>query len=122
MSSSDRSVGSRSRRSGEQFREERLVRIALGAFAIGFDPFGMLDSQIIVNLFLELGVGVDFVIHGYYSGKIQVGRVTVPTRVSAEASTKVGVLSARYGQVRAFQRAARVCLRCARRSANWITL
>jgi hypothetical protein len=122
MSSSDGSVGSRSRRSGEHFREERLVRIAPGAFAIGLDPFGMLDSQIVVNLLLELGVGVDFVIHGYYSGKIQVGRVTVPTRVSGESSTKVGVLSARYGQVRAFQRAARVCLRCARRWANSITL
>jgi len=54
MSSSDRSVGSRSRRSGEHFREERLVRIAPGAFAIGFDPFGMLDSQIMVNLLLEI--------------------------------------------------------------------
>ena len=118
MSSSDRSVRSRSRRSGEHFREERLVRIAPRAFAIGFDPFGMLDSQIIVNLLLELGVGVDFVTHGYCPGKIQVWRVTFPTKGSAELSTKVGVLSARYGQVKALQRAARVCLRCARRWAN----
>ncbi len=41
MSSSDRSVGSR--RSVEQFREARLVRIAHGRLAIGLDPFGMLD-------------------------------------------------------------------------------
>ena len=50
MSSSDRSIGSRSRQSAEQFREARLVRIAPGAFAIGLDPFGMLNPQIIVNL------------------------------------------------------------------------
>ena len=66
MSSSDRSVGCRSRRSGEQFREERLVRITLGAFAVGLDPFRMLDPQIVVNLLLELGVGVDLVKHGYW--------------------------------------------------------
>ena len=69
MSSSDRSVGSRSRRSAEQFREARLVRIARGTFAIGLDPFGMLDPQIVVNLLLELGVGVDLVIHGYCPGE-----------------------------------------------------
>jgi hypothetical protein len=66
MSSSDRSVGSRSRRSAEQFREARLVRIARGTFAIGLDPLGMLDPQIVVNLLLELRIGVDSVIHGYY--------------------------------------------------------
>jgi len=69
MGSSDRSVGSRSRRSAEQFREARLVRIARGAFAIGLDPFGMLDPQIVVNLLLEFGVGVDLVIHGYCPGE-----------------------------------------------------
>jgi hypothetical protein len=69
MSSSDRSVGSRSRGSAEQFREARLVRIARGTFAIGLDPFGMLNPQIIVNLLLELGVGVDLVKHGYWPGE-----------------------------------------------------
>ena len=64
MSSSDRLVGSRSRRSAEQFHKARLVRITRGTFAIWLDPFGMLDPQIAVNLLLELGVGVDFVIHG----------------------------------------------------------
>jgi hypothetical protein len=66
MSSSDRSVGSRSRRSAEQFREARLVRIAHGTLAVGLDPFGVLDPQIVVNLLLELGVGVDLVRHGYW--------------------------------------------------------
>src|SRR6266581_798447 len=121
MSSSDRSVGCRSRRSGEQFREERLVRITLGAFAVGLDPFRMLDPKIIVNLLLELGVGVDFVIHGYCPGKIQVRRGTVPTRGSAETSTSLGAVSARYGQVSVFQREARLCLPCARRWVNRIT-
>ena len=66
MSSNYRSVGFRSRRSAEQLREARLVRIAHGTLAIGLDPFGMLDPQIVVNLLLELGVGVDLVIHGYW--------------------------------------------------------
>jgi len=121
MSSSDRSVGSRSRRSGEQFREERLVRIAHGRLAIGLDPFGMLNPQIVVNLLLELGVGVDLVIHGYCPGKIQVWRGMVPTRGSAESSTSLGAVSARYGQVNVFQRTACMCFRCARRWVNRIT-
>lgn len=64
MSSSDRLAGSSSRRSAEQFREARLVRITLGRFAIRLDPFGMLDPQIVVNLLPELGVSVDLVKHG----------------------------------------------------------
>ena len=39
-------------------------RITLGGFAIWIDPFGMLDPQIVVNLFPELGVGMDLVRHG----------------------------------------------------------
>ena len=66
MSSSDRSVGSR--RSVEQFREARLVRITRGGFAIWLDPFGMLDPQVAVNLLPELGVGVDLVRHGHWLG------------------------------------------------------
>jgi len=64
MNSSDRLVGSPSRESVEQLREARLVRITHGGFTIWFDPFGMLDPQVVVNLSLELGVGVDLVIHG----------------------------------------------------------
>ena len=67
--SSDRLDGSPSQQSVEQSREARLVRIAHGTLAIGLDPFGMLDPQIVVNLLLELGVGVDLVIHGYASVK-----------------------------------------------------
>jgi hypothetical protein len=82
----------------------------------------MLDPQIVVNLLLELGVGVDL-IHGYCPGERFKGDCgTVPTKGSAESPTRVGAVSARYGQVRVFQRAARTCLRCARRRANWITL
>ena len=69
MSSSDRSVGFRSRRSAEQLREARLVRITHWGTAIGVNPVGMLDPQIVVNLLLELGVGVDLVIHGYWPGE-----------------------------------------------------
>ena len=123
MSSNDRSVGFRSRRSAEHFRQAQLVRITHWGAAIGVNPVGMLDPQIVVNLLLELGVGVDLVIHGNWPClKIQVRRETVPTKGSAESWTRVGAVSARYGQVRVLQRAARICLRCARRRANWITL
>ena len=64
MRSSDRFVGSPSRERIEQFHETRLVRITHGGFAIRLDPFGMLDSQVVVDLLLELGVGVDLVRHG----------------------------------------------------------
>ena len=43
MDSSERFVGSASRRSVEQFHKARLVRITHGALAIWLDPFGMLD-------------------------------------------------------------------------------
>jgi hypothetical protein len=42
-------------RSQEQFLEARLVSITLGAFSTWLDPFGMLDSQLFVNLLPELG-------------------------------------------------------------------
>jgi hypothetical protein len=50
MRSSDKLVGSPSRRNAEQLHEARLVRIAHGGFAIWLDPFGMLDPEVVVNL------------------------------------------------------------------------
>ena len=66
MRSSDKLVGSPSRRNAEQFHEARLVRIAHGGLAIWLDPFGMLDPEVVVNLLPELGVSVDFVRHSYW--------------------------------------------------------
>jgi hypothetical protein len=70
MITSDRLVGSPSRRRIEQFHEARLVRITRGGFAILLDPFGMLDPQVVVNLLQELGIGVDLVRHGHWLGEI----------------------------------------------------
>ena len=58
MNSSDRLVGSPSRQCVQQFHD------AHGGFAIWLDPFGMLDPQVVVNLFPELGVGMNLVRHG----------------------------------------------------------
>src|SRR5882757_2942200 len=69
MSSNGRLVGSPSRRNAEQFPEARLVRVTRGGAAIGVNPVGMLDPQIVVNLLLELGVGVDLVRHGNWIGE-----------------------------------------------------
>ena len=52
-----------SRQSVELFQE------AHGGFAIWLDPFGMLDPQVVVNLLLKLGVGVDLVRHGHWLGE-----------------------------------------------------
>ena len=68
MSSNGRLVGSPSRRNAEQFPEARLVRITRGGAAIGVNPVGMLDPQIVVNLFPEFGVSVDLVRHGNWLG------------------------------------------------------
>ena len=48
----------------EQFLQTRLVLVALGALARRLDPFGMLHSQIFVNLPLELCVSMNRVRHG----------------------------------------------------------
>ena len=69
MRSSDRFAGSPSRKSVEQVREARLVRITLGAFAIWLDPVGMLDPQVVVNLLPKLSVSVDLVRHGHWLGE-----------------------------------------------------
>jgi hypothetical protein len=122
MSSNNRLDGSPSQQSVERSREARLVRIAHGTLAIGLDPFGMLDPQIVVNLLPEFGVGMDLVIDGYWPGERFKGGATVRTMGSAESLTGMRALSARYAQVNEFQMAASTCLRCARRPANWITL
>ena len=47
----------------EQFDETRLVKITHGGFAIWLNPFGMLTSQVVVNLLPKLNVGMDLVSH-----------------------------------------------------------
>jgi len=42
----------------EEPPQARLVKIAHGRFAAWLDPFGMLPSQVLVNLSLKLGHGV----------------------------------------------------------------
>ena len=69
MRSSDRLVGSPSRQCVEQFYKARLVRITRGGAAIGVDPFGMLDPQVVVNPVPKLGIRVDLVRHGQWFGE-----------------------------------------------------
>jgi len=51
----------------QRFYQTRLVRITCGAFAVWLDPFGMLDSQIVVNLSPQVCVGMECVKHGHCS-------------------------------------------------------
>ena len=69
MRTNDRLVGSRSRRSFEQFHETRLVRITQRTLAIWLHPFGVLDPEVVVNLLPKLGVGVDLVRRGHWLGE-----------------------------------------------------
>ena len=74
----------------------------------------MLDSEVVVNLLPELGVGVDFV-----------SRETLPGerfKCGAPASNGFGAANASRARVRVFQKAACTRLRCALRRANWNTL
>jgi hypothetical protein len=48
----------RPRTSFEEPPQARLVKIAHGRLAAWLDPFGMLPSQVLVNLSLKLGHGV----------------------------------------------------------------
>lgn len=47
----------------QRFHEARLVRITQGRFAVGLDPFGVLNPQVIVNLFPQVCVRVKLVKH-----------------------------------------------------------
>ena len=49
----------RSRTSFQESAQARLVKLAHGRLAVWLDPFGMLPSQVVVNLLLKLGHGVD---------------------------------------------------------------
>jgi len=49
----------------ERFHETRLVRITHGRLAIWLDPFGMLDSQVFVNLFPQVCVCTELVKHNH---------------------------------------------------------
>ena len=66
-----RRLGSRTtfdwRRNTEQFCETGLVRLAGRAIAIGLNPFGVLNTQVIMDLSLKLNVRADFVGAGWRS-------------------------------------------------------
>jgi hypothetical protein len=47
----------------ERFHQARLVRITHGRLAIWLDPLGMLDPQVVVNLFPQVCVRIDFLKH-----------------------------------------------------------
>jgi hypothetical protein len=64
MRINNRLGGFSSRQTIKQFHKARLVRITHGGSAIWLDPFGMLDPEVVVNLFPELSVVVDLVRHG----------------------------------------------------------
>ena len=58
-------VGSRSPKTVDLFHQARLVRITHGTFAIWLDPFGMLDPQIVMDLFAQFCVGTELVEHNH---------------------------------------------------------
>lgn len=51
----------------QSFHQARLVRITHGRLAIWLDPFGMLDPQIVVNLFPQVRVRMELVKHNWFA-------------------------------------------------------
>ena len=49
----------------ECFHQARFVRITHGRLAIWLDPLGMLDPQVVVNLFPQVCVCMDLVNHDH---------------------------------------------------------
>ena len=41
----------------------------MGGLSTWLDTFGMLESQVAVNLLQELGIGADFLRHGHWLGE-----------------------------------------------------
>jgi len=53
----------------KELHEARLIRITQGGFAIWLDPFGMLDTEVVVNLLPELRVSADLMMHDRWLGE-----------------------------------------------------
>jgi hypothetical protein len=47
----------------QRFYQARLVRVTHGRLAIWLDPFGVLDPQVVVNLFPQFCVRMELVKH-----------------------------------------------------------
>src|SRR6266480_442916 len=47
----------------DQLRQAPLIRVAGGTITVRFDPLGVLDPQVFVNLLLKLAVGMNLVRH-----------------------------------------------------------
>jgi hypothetical protein len=69
MRINNRLSGFSSRQTIEQFHQARLVRITHRRFAIWFDPFGVLNPKVVVNLLPELCVSVDLMMQGRWLGE-----------------------------------------------------
>src|SRR5436305_10284810 len=53
----------------DQLRQALLVGVAGRTFTVGFNPIGVLDPQVFVNLLLKLAVGMNLVRHGNFRGE-----------------------------------------------------
>ena len=82
-----------SRQSIDQFHEAGVVRITNVRLASWLHPFGMLESQVVVNLLPELSVCVDLVRHGYLEDSRMPRESS--SNASAEWPTRVGGTSTR---------------------------
>ena len=77
----------------DQFREASVVRITNWGLATWLHPFGMLESQVVVNLLPKLGIGADLVRHGYAKDSRMPGEC--PSNAAVERSTSHGTANTR---------------------------
>jgi hypothetical protein len=52
----------------DQLRQASFVRVAGGTVTVGFDPIGVLDPQVFVNLLLKFAVGMNLLRHDNFLG------------------------------------------------------
>ena len=72
-----RAIGSDLFEVSEQFHEPRFIRITDGRFTVWLHPFGMLDSEVVMDLLPKLGVSVNAVSLRHCLVKTQVYSRTV---------------------------------------------
>jgi len=92
-----RAVGSDLFQVSEQFHEAHLIRITDRRFAICLHPFGMLDSEVVMDLPPKLGVTVNVVSVRHSLDENSGVQPNCSSKATSRSSTRRGAMSACEG-------------------------
>src|SRR5215475_6733388 len=82
----------------KQFHEAHLIRVTDWRFTIWLHPFGMLDSEIVMDLLSKLWVSVNVVSLRHCLGETSSVQPNGSSKATSPASTSCGAMSACQGQ------------------------